>query len=627
MRNNNNLKAFVFPLVFLVACSGGFFLVSALDLPSAWVNVFSRFGWAHFLLIMGLLYLIFQVKSKTGWLLGGIFTALVFALPLAVRFSTGLSNATALAGFLPYKDGFYYYNGANMLLSGQLIPAGGLQGAFRPLFPALLASLLWLTGGNLLLALQLMVLASGLSVYLAALAMRRSYGPLPASAFFALTFAFIRPMLGDTLTELPGLAFACLALVLLLQAGQNKNTLQAALGGVMLVLALSIRAGAFFMLPFLILWWGWLHRGEKWLPWKKMVVLGLILVAAFAAFNILVPRALVAAGESTFGNFSWMLYGQAVGGAGFKYHVEALGTSDSALVLQAALEKMRTYPQGFLIGCAKAFRDFFSNNSLGMFDLLSGVKAISGWIFWGACLALLLIGLTRTFRHREQPTNLLLLAGFLGVLFSIPFLPPIDGGSRFYAGSVPFLFALLAAALPAARLRQTEVSTQAGSDVWLEQSAAWISAGMLVLTALLPLGILAFSTSSAVNAVSCAAGQLAFTTRIEDGAYVDILPDESDACAGTPSLCRTRFTSNGMDKANDDFYRLLAQMAAQSNLGLRLWAGVEQNTAEYYFWAVPLDLAANIQDGMTFSGCAQEIDSQYQRLLMVKSISQPENFQ
>jgi hypothetical protein len=293
------------------------------------------------------------------------------------------------------------------------------------------------------------------------------------------------------------------------------------------------------------------------------------------------------------------------------------------VVLQAALEKMRTYPQGFLIGCAKAFRDFFSNNSLGMFDLLSGTKVIGGWIFWGVCLALLLMGLVRAFRLRKQPAYLLLLAGFLGVLFSIPFLPPIDGGNRFYAGSVPFLFALLGAALPAAHAAQIEEQSQTGNEQWLEQSAAWLSAGMLVLTVLLPLGILAFSMSSAVNAVSCADDQLAFTTRIEDGAYVDILPDESGACAGTPTLCRTRFTSNGMDQANDDFYRLLVELAAQSDGGLRLWAGVEQNSGEYYFWAAPLDVSANFRDGATFTGCAREIDSQYQRLLLVSSISQP----
>ena len=121
MKNKFDWQAWLFPLVSLAACCAGFFLTSALDLPSSWVNVFSRFGWAHFLFVAGILYLIFQVKGRTGLLLGGVFTALVFAIPIAMRLSTGLSNATVLAGFLPYKDGFYYYNGANMLLSGQPI--------------------------------------------------------------------------------------------------------------------------------------------------------------------------------------------------------------------------------------------------------------------------------------------------------------------------------------------------------------------------------------------------------------------------------------------------------------------------------------------------------------------------
>lgn len=66
-----------------------------------------------------------------------------------------------------------------------------------------------------------------------------------------------------------------------------------------------------------------------------------------------------------------MLYGQAVGGAGFQYHLQALGTDDSAVVLQAALQKIREYPLGLLIGFYKSYRDFFTHNSMGMFDLLS----------------------------------------------------------------------------------------------------------------------------------------------------------------------------------------------------------------------------------------------------------------
>ena len=622
MKNKIALKEILFSIAGLFVSCAVFFLLSSVDLPGNWIKFFSYFNWVHFLLVAALFFLIFQLNNKAAVVAGAVLAAAVYALPLAVRLSSGLSNATVLAGFIPYKDGFYYYNGAGMLLSGQMIPAEGLQGAFRPLFPALLSSLLLLTGGNLLLTLQVMVLGTGLCAYLAAVSVRRSYGPLPAAVFFALVFAFIRSMLGDTLTELPGLAFACLALALLIEAAHTKNILTAASGGVMLVLALSIRAGAFFMLPFLILWWGWLHRGEKWLPWKKMVVLGLILVIAFAAFNMLVPRLLVAAGESTFGNFSWMLYGQAVGGAGFKYHVQALGTSDSAVVLQAALEKMRTYPLGFLIGCYKAFRDFFSNNSLGMFDLLSGEKAVGSWIFWGVCLGLLAGGLITGLRHRRQPVNALLLAGFMGVLFSIPFLPPIDGGNRFYAGSVPFIFALLAAALPGAHF----ISTENKTDILYTSMGAitgWTSGGMIFLTMLLPLAILTFSADSTSVKTQCETGLIPYEARLVEGTYVDILPDENAVCGPAPDLCRARFTANGMDQANDDFYRLLAEMSRQSENGLRLWAGIERNSGEYYFWAMPVDLTTELRDGTTFSGCAQAVESQYQHLLLVESILQP----
>ena len=212
------------------------------------------------------------------------------------------------------------------------------------------------------------------------------------------------------------------------------------------------------------------------------------------------------------------------------------------------------------------------------------------------------------------------------MIFSIPFLPPIDGGNRFYAGSVPFLFALLAAALPVGHWRPREEPSQAAQAVQalgLGQSAAWLSAGMLFLTALLPLGILAFSVPPAAAVLPCADGQIAFTTSVEKGAYADILAEESAECGAAPNLCRVRFTANGMDRANDDFYSKLANMSENSGIGLRLWAGVERNSAEYYFWAVPLDLTANLQDGRIFSGCAQEIESQFQRLLLVESISQP----
>ena len=64
-------------------------------------------------------------------------------------------------------------------------------------------------------------------------------------------------------------------------------------------------------------------------------------------------------------------------------------------------------------------------------------------------------------------------------------------------------------------------------------------------------------------------------------------------------------------------------MSLKSENGLRLWAGIERNSGEYYFWAMPVDLTAELRDGTPFSGCAQAVESQYQHLLLVESIQQP----
>lgn len=120
----------------LLAAALVYFLALKVPLPTAIISRFSPFTLLYFIGLVILFFLVFQIANRPLRTASGLFlTALVFALPLAIRLSTGLSNATVLGGFIPYKDGYYYYNSANMLLNGQPITANGLQGAFRPLFP------------------------------------------------------------------------------------------------------------------------------------------------------------------------------------------------------------------------------------------------------------------------------------------------------------------------------------------------------------------------------------------------------------------------------------------------------------------------------------------------------------
>ncbi len=612
-----NAPGWVWQLAGLALAAGVFILAVRVPLSARLISLFSPFKLTHFLGLTLLSLLAFRLKDqKIAFTAGCLLAALAFALPLAIRLSSGLSNASVLGGFIPYKDGYYYYNGANMLLDGRPISGQGLQGAFRPLFPGLLSILLTLTSEHLLAALVMMIALTALAVYLAAACLNDHYGPLPAALFFTLNYAFIRPMIGDTLTEIPSLAFASLALVLLLRAARERSLPDAAWGGVMLVLAISIRAGAFFMLPFLILWLGWLLRGDKRFSWRAASIFGLILTAAFGAFNLLLPRLIADKSGATFGNFSWMLYGQAAGGAGFQYHLQALGTDDSAVVLQAALQKIHEYPLGLLIGFAKSYRDFFSNNSLGMFDLLAGEKAAWGWLLWSLCIAVLLYGLVRSIQEIRENRNQMLLAAFLGILVSIPFLPPIDGGSRFYSGSVPFLFALMCAQLPALGRPKQSLQTGSSNARLLRGAAAAISLLMVCAPAL----ILRLSQPASVDTPACESGLIPFAARFTAGSYVDILPDRSPACGISPRVCLGQFAASGMDRDTDDFYNTLAAFSRETPAGMRLWAGLDYANDQYRFFILPVDISEGISAGSVFSGCAQKVQTQFQNVLRVVTI-------
>ena len=612
----------LFWLAMLILPAAGFFLLLRVDLPGGLIQIFNRFKLIHFLGLTLLFFLLNQFQRRSASIVRGVLVALLFALPMAINLSTGVSNSTIIGGFIPYKDGFYYYNGANMLLAGQRIGQNGLQGAFRPLFPGLLSILLLLTNHNLLLSLALMVLGTAFCVFFAAESLRVEYGPLPAAFFFSLVYAFIQPMLGDTLTEIPSLAFACLSLVLLFKTNRNPNVMDALLGGTMLVLALSIRAGAFFMLPLLVLWLGWRFRGKQKFSLKMFLIFALILLAIFFTVNTLFTRMVTEQGDSTFGNFSWMLYGQAVGGAGFAYHYEALGTDDSAVVLQAALTKIREYPLGLLIGMAKSYRDFFTNNSLGMFELLSGEHMLGRWIFWGAMMALLVWSLYQAIHSFKQSRSLLLLGCFVGLLFSIPFLPPIDGGNRFYSGSVPLLFALMAAGLPGLQFKKTGQSDES-LPKQIAGFSRWLSLGFSLGLVIIPLLILNMSGSSVKKDNICQGELMPVTLDYTNGTYVDLLPDEEDDCGASPELCLGRFASNGTQKSNDEFFNKLVELGEDSPQGLRVWAGVEWQSGQYFFMALPRELADEAIPGQHFNGCAQYIETQFQRILKVVSIETP----
>ena len=131
------------------------------------------------------------------------------------------------------------------------------------MFPGFLASLLFIFQQNLQLSIAVLAVLVGICFYISAHGVNRNIGPFAAAVYMSLLYFYIQPLIGTAYTETLGLAFGSLGFVLLWRTAKEKRIPDLIFGLVSLTIGISARAGAFFVLPFLILWAGWVFRGAK----------------------------------------------------------------------------------------------------------------------------------------------------------------------------------------------------------------------------------------------------------------------------------------------------------------------------------------------------------------------------
>jgi hypothetical protein len=596
-----------------------FWVVLIFRIPYSITFHFNTYSVGLFVIILLSYYLSLRLRDNVGVLVSFGLIMLLFALALSYKWTSGFSDNFMIGGLLPYKDAKNYYLGANLILHGLPMEQAG-QATERPLYPGFLSSLLVVTGQNLKIALAVIVQLAAIGLYSSARRICHSMGALSASLYITFMYFYIQPFIGYALSELLGFTLGCFAFVLIWQASHSLKWLDLVLGLITLLVAVSARAGAFFIFPILAIWVGWIFRREKRFSIRAAAYAFIVVLVGYFLINATYAQLLGIPPGSAFGNFSYALYGQVRGGTGWHSAIEELGIRNPYAVYRAALQFFLEHPLSLFIGFAKSYRDFFLPGSQSIFVFkVDGWQDWANFVLWAGTIALLLRGLMRLVKDIHLNLASLLIAGFAGIIFSIPFLPPIDGGARFYASTMPFFFIIPALGLSqlAGGMEQNSTSKE---YLYGDSIAPRLTSIILVgLTLIVPVGVYSFSHKPAYALPSCPPEQEPFVMEVHQGSYIDLIKDETTQCGLAPEVCFSDFEKNNTEKKVDDYYQELLLLVKNNDTNVRIIPAIDLVNEEFHYFYIPHSIKGSSSLNLV-SGCAIEIKTKNQSIYQVESI-------
>lgn len=596
-----------------------YFIVLFIKVPASFSKHFFISSATLFLFFLLIFYGIFRLDRKYLFI-GFALILLLFALSLSYKWTSGYSDTRIIGGLLPYKDGKSYYDGAIRLLNGKQLNAG--RSTWRPLFPAFLSSLLWLTGQNLLITNAIFGGLVATGIYLSAVELSRAWGALSASLYTVFLYFYIQYFIGVTASEIMGLLLGCFAFLVLFRTASDPKWLDVGIGLITLMLAVSARAGAYFVFPLLVLWVGWIFRGTRRFSVKAALMAFLVIALTFILSSTVLRVLIGAETGSSFGNFSYVLYGQVRGGTGWHSAIDILGTRDSTKVYEAAIQYFLQHPFSFFLAAIKSYRDFFLPGSVGIFVFSTyGDQALLGYVLWLAGLGLLLFGLFKLIKSDQPNVSSLLISCFVGLMLSIPFLPPIDGGPRFYASTMPFFFALVSIGI-GSHTRSSFSPTFYKESISSGHIVAR-SLSVLFLVLAIPIPILNRYIQNTPEKIlsECLPDERSFTINNVES-YINIVKNESQ-CGLLPNICFDDFSKNGAEKGIDDFFDQLHSLAESSINGIRIVPAHNLHDWQSYYFVQNLEHSSfNLEDKM-IAGCGVKIQTKNQRIFQISSSALP----
>jgi hypothetical protein len=414
------------------------------------------------------------------------------------------TSYSAIGGLLPYSDASSYYSGAqNLLENGKL----DTWNSRRPLNAILFAIRLWFTNNNFQTALILQALLCGVSCLLVATCVTKIFGKISGVITFLILFFFATNFIPTTLSETLGLTLGALGFVFLWHGLYHKQYINLGFGALLLTIGLNTRAGAFLILPSLILWMGMaeiLSNQSKFLKNKNSIPLFslshpafVVTVGIFAGFifnNSLLLLYNANNDAALHSNFALTLFGLAAGGKGWSYayaiYPELTNQTEAAtakFLYNKSLELFLTNPFSLLkgyfkgvFGLLKGLISFFQYK-LPASLLLKAVIRLCGVliVFFGV------YRLKRLYPLYQKEIGLIAV-GLLSMLLSAGILWT-DGGFRVFAATIPFFAAAVGVAF-GSFLQDLKINQK--SDAYRKTNeikiANYLSVLLLIITLLGP---------------------------------------------------------------------------------------------------------------------------------------------
>jgi hypothetical protein len=500
-------------------CIRGIAIFVLLSLPSLWLLT-QPFPWisgletmalgtAVPLLVFGLIGGLRLVwKSNTVSWIECAAIALCFVSLQSYIFNTALhpeNRFNLIGGLLPNADPSMYLALANQWSDGSRVITPQTT---RQFFPCFLAAMLWICRRDLKLIVSVFTLITGILSFVAWRQVRTVFGWLGATLFITLVFFFYRcEGVGLLRTEQLGLWFALIAVALMLAGLQAKREGPWCVGLFSLVMGLNTRASAYFILPLLIFYSGWVFRRGRW-GWRSIFSAGAICFIAMF-LNFLCYWIFFAPPRPT-SNFWLCFYGMLKGGnwvtamneIGGDYNYTNIIARDKGLSLLKAEPWLVV--KGFVKACA------FVWNTNMFYGVPPTSETFLSWMKWLTVIGAVLPWSWSVLRKKRAELEWFVLLVVLGTLLSLPFAPPWDGGRRVYAVAYPLVYlapvlliswcsTMLRQYLPWYRLSGERIVEESHLTHVADQLMGLTQAGLVILVLLatvVPLGLMLWNQNA-----------------------------------------------------------------------------------------------------------------------------------